>query len=152
LVPNGPHCLLQPNQTIYCGQDATLNFNSTNTVSISNLQNIGAGIIQPNQAGSFVVHPTQTTIYGFRANGAPGTTPAMCTATVTVNANPQPNCSLAPSQTIYAGQDATLNFNSTFTNAVTNLVNISGGIIQPNQAGYFVVHPTQTTTYSFTVS
>jgi hypothetical protein len=65
----------------------------------------------------------------------------------------QPTCTIAPAQqTTSCGQNAVLNFNSTNTTSVSNLVNISGGIIAPNQAGRFNVSPTQTTTYSFTVN
>jgi uncharacterized repeat protein (TIGR01451 family) len=129
-----------------------LNFNSTNTTSISNLVHIGAGIINPNQAGFFVVSPTTTTTYSFTVSDGFGTTPQTCTATITVQPNPEPACTLGPSQTIIAGQQATLNFNSTNTTSITNLINIGAGIINPNQAGFFVVSPTTTTTYSFTVS
>ena len=64
-----------------------------------------------------------------------GSTPATCSATVNVNPAAQPNCSLTPaSQTITAGQNAILSFNSTFTNSITHLVNIPSGIISPNVA------------------
>jgi uncharacterized repeat protein (TIGR01451 family) len=149
-----PNCTLTPaQQTISCGQNAVLNFNSTNTNSISNLVNIPGGIILPNQAGFFNVTPTQTTIYKFTVNGMPGSTPVICSATVNVNPVSQPNCSLTPAnQTITAGQNAVLNFNSTFTTSISNLINIPSGVISPNQAGFFNVMPTLTTTYSFTVN
>ena len=86
-----PTCTLTPpSQAITAGQSATLSFGSTHTVSISNLGNISAGIISPNLFGSFNVTPTGTTIYTFTANGVIGTTPAICTGIVTVNAAPLP--------------------------------------------------------------
>ncbi|MEI8092387.1 MAG: hypothetical protein WCG98_09825 [bacterium] len=140
-------------QSISCGGNAILHFNSTYTNSITNLVNISGGIIQSNHAGRFSVAPTQTTTYQFTVNGMAGSTPATCTAVVNVNPVAQPNCTLTPAnQTINVGQNAILSFNSTYTNSITNLVNISGGIIQPNHAGRFSVTPTQTTTYQFTVN
>ncbi|MEI8092388.1 MAG: hypothetical protein WCG98_09830, partial [bacterium] len=63
-----------------------MHFGSTYTTVISNLLNIGAGVIQPNQAGTFSVSPTQNTIYSFTAKGTGAcfTTPSTCTGTVTV--------------------------------------------------------------------
>ncbi len=131
-----PKCTLAPaQQTATCGQSALLNFNSSNVTSISNLVNISGGIILPNQAGRINVSPTQTTTYSFTVNGMAGSTPSICTATVNIIPAAQPNCTLTPAQqTITAGQNALLNFNSTFTTAISNLVGISGGIIMPNQA------------------
>jgi hypothetical protein len=77
----------------------------------------------------------------------------VCTATVNVTPAAQPDCTLTPAQqTITAGQNAILNFNSTYTTTISNLLNISGSIIAPNQAGRFNVSPIQTTNYSFTVN
>jgi len=142
-----PTCSLTPiSQTIVAGQTAVLNYGSHNAISISNLNNIPVGTIVPNVIGSFHVSPVVNTSYGFTVHWAPGTTPVTCSATVNVQPINQPTCTLTPSQTIMAGQNATLNFNTTFTNFITNLVNISGWIIHPDQGGFFVVTPTQTTT------
>lgn len=149
-----PNCSLTPlQQTITCGQNAILNYATTFTNSITNLLNITGGLILPNTSARFNVAPTQTTTYSFTANGMPGSTPVTCSATVYVNPANQPNCTLTPlQQTITAGQNAILNYTTTYTNNITNLVNISGGLVLPNASSRFNVAPTQTTTYSFTVN
>lgn len=149
-----PNCTLTPAvQNISCGQSAVLNYSSTNTVSISNLVNISGGIIDPQEIAWFRVNPTQTTIYSFTVNGMPGSTPVTCSARINVAVPQQPNCTLTPaSQTITAGQSAVLNYSSTNTVSISNLINIPSGIIDPLEIAWFRVTPTQTTTYSFTAN
>lgn len=153
LVPNNPTCTLQPSQTIACGGTAVLHYTTNNTMSVTNLMNIWAGTIWLNTAWSFSVSPIQTTTYSFRVNGPAGTTPATCSATVTVDQPFQPTCSLTPAnQTIIAGQNAILNFDSHYAISISNLLNITGGLILPNHNWAINITPTQTTVYSFTVN
>lgn len=75
------------------------------------------------------------------------------TCTATLNVGTVPSCTLTPQmQTGACGTTFTLNYSSANTTSISNLINISGGIIQPNQAGAFSVSPLVGTTYSFHVN
>ena len=151
-----PDCTFGPNQTIVAGQNVILNYASMNTTSITNQQNIPSWVtIQPQTAYHFNVIPTQTTTYSFTVNGSnPAcTTPKTCSTTVTVLPPPPPTCTLTPAQqTINFGESTTLYYGSNNAMSISNLVNISGGIIDPDEIFQFPVSPNQTTIYSFTVN
>jgi hypothetical protein len=129
-------------QTIQTGQSATLGWTS----AYADIVTIDQGIGNVGANGSLPVSPTKTTTYTITAVGPGGTVTSSASITVTY---PAPTVSIsANSQTIQAGQPATLAWSSTNADTAT----IDQGIGNVSANGSLSVSPTQTTTYTITAT
>jgi YD repeat-containing protein len=131
--------------SIQSGSSSTLSWSSTNAISCTIDQGIGA--VTPPENGSIQVSPTQTTFYQITATGPGGTTTA--NATVTVTAAPAPTVSIsAYPESIQSGASSTLTWSS--TDATECSINQGIGTVDPS--GSRTVSPTETTTYTITAT
>ncbi len=131
--------------TIQQGESSTLSWVVQNATSVT----IDNGIGSVNaSSGSVSVSPTQTTTYTLTATGASGTVTQRQTVTVTsVIGNPQIIRFEANPMTINPGQQSTLSW--TTSGGATATIS-SVGSVPLN--GSTTVSPTQTTTYTLTVT
>ena len=128
--------------TINEGETATLEWTSSN--GLSAVISDGVGAVPMN--GSIQVTPDQTTSYAITVTGDGGITTS--TATVTVQ-HLEPVVSIASdTHTIFLGEPATLSWSSAHGHTCEILPDI--GIVDPS--GAVVVSPSETTTYTITVS
>ncbi|MBU0729150.1 MAG: FG-GAP repeat protein [Proteobacteria bacterium] len=130
--------------SIYTGEATTLEWNSTNAVSVS----IEPAIGSVDLSGSISVSPLETTIYTISAVGPCETVTDQ--TTINVSDPPQPPTVLmsADPMTIYNGESAVLSWSS--TNAET--VSIDNGIGNVQVAGSLSVNPIVTTAYAISAS
>ena len=126
---------------IISGQSTTLTWNSTDAVTA----NIDNGIGEVEVTGSLVVTPAQTTTYTVTVSGPGGS--ASGDVTVAVYQVPTVSITADPSE-IITGQATTLAWDSTDSTTAV----IDNGIGEVDATGTFVVTPTQTTTYTITIS
>ena len=129
-------------QTIALGESSMLSWNVIDADTISIDPDIGS--VDPN--GSYEVFPNETTTYTLTAVGGGGTT----TESVTVSVNiplPTVNISADP-EAILLGESSTLTWSS--THAETCVIEPGIGSVDVN--GSIFVSPTETTTYTITVT
>ncbi|SPD74472.1 exported hypothetical protein [uncultured Desulfobacterium sp.] len=128
--------------SIQYGQSSTLTWTSTNATTCAIEPDIG----DVNASGSISVSPTETTTYTITATGPGGTATGTATVTVTY---PAPTVSISASpQSIYRGQSTTLTWSS--SNAASCVIEPDVGAV--DLSGSVEVSPTQTTTYTITVT
>jgi hypothetical protein len=130
--------------SIQSGASSTLSWSSTNALSCTIDQGIGA--VSP--SGTATVSPTATTTYTITATGPGGT--AFASATITVTTPPPvPTVSITANPTsIQSGGSSTLTWSSTNATACA----IDQGIGAVNHSGTATVSPTATTTYTITAT
>ncbi len=145
-----PSCVITANPyTITAGGSSNLSWTSQNAVSASLNQSIGSVAVN----GTRSVSPSNTTTYTMTVTNSAGVT-ATCARAITVTpvVVPAPTCALYGNpHTIDAGNSARLTWTS--QNAVTGIINQGVGEVNPtNTAGYRDVSPSNTTTYTMTVT
>lgn len=131
--------------SIEYGASATLTWTSTNALSCTIDQGIGA--VNPN--GTATVSPTATTTYTITATG-PGGGTAFASTTITVTTPPPvPTVSLSANPTsIQSGGSSTLTWVS--TDATSCTLDQGIGTVAPN--GSTTISPAATTTYTITAT
>jgi RHS repeat-associated protein len=129
--------------SIITGQTSILSWSSTNAVTVTIDNNIGA--VPANS--SLTVKPTTTTTYTIYATGPGGTATASVTLTVTPPPPPIVTLTANPAS-IVQGSSSTLTWSS--ANATT--LSIDNGIGAVNPTGSTLVSPNQTTTYTITAT
>lgn len=131
------------------GQAVTLAWQTRNATSIT--INNGVGSVTPVNAGSVVVNPTANTTYVATVTGATGS--VNCQASVVIQTTPTPAQCVFLTGTpsvISAGDAVTLAWQT--RNATSISINNGVGVVTPTAAGTKIVNPTQTTTYTATVT
>ncbi len=129
--------------SIYIGSSSTLTWTSTNATSAT-IDN-GIGMVPVNS--SLTVSPSETTTYTITVVGAYGT--ATASTTVTVSPPPPPTVNIGANPAIIeTGQSSILTWSS--TNATNATIDNGIGIVPVN--GSITSHPSQTTTYTITVT
>ncbi len=149
LPPPMPACTLVAMPTaIQSGDSSTLTWTTENATSFS-IDN-GVNQVTPVAGGSRAVYPTQSTTYTGTAVGAGGT--VHCTATVTVtHTTPPPACTLVANPiAVQLGGSSTLTW--TTQNATSFSIDQGINTVIPTDGGSRLVTPTQTTTYTGTVT
>lgn len=131
------------------GQAVTLSWKTRNATGIS--INNGVGSVTPVAEGSVVVYPTGDTTYVATVTGTSGS--VNCQTVVVLDTEPAPECvffSATPGTITTPGQAVTLAWQT--RNATSVVINNGVGSVSPVGNGSVVVNPTQSTTYTATVS
>ena len=140
-------------QTIEAGDNATLTWNSSNADSVTINPNLPglSGTIPVD--GSHTFSPSSSNTYTFTAAADDTNEEGTASCSVTVNPPPAPSITCTPaSQTIEAGDNATLTWNSSNADSVTinpNLPGLSGTIPVD---GSHTFSPSSSNTYTFTAA
>jgi hypothetical protein len=144
--PNAPSVSISvnPSSIINNGSSsATLSWSASGNVSSVSVTDVSS----PGTSGSRTVQPTSTRTYTITASGEGGTSNASTTLTV----YQPPNLTLSLDRSsIAAGESTTLRWST--TGDASTITWTSGGITNGNLNSFTTVSPTQSQTYSATVS